>query len=157
MFDLKTEVLFDIRFSVAHPSEFIYVGNGGSGFRGIAPITGGTFQGPELSGTVKPFGADWFMVRKDNTFTIDVRILLATDDGAVIHMAYTGLMTADSHTVEKMLQGEYPPSAQCLITPRFDTGHQKYQWLNKEIAVGTGRVYFDENDPHVAYSIYALR
>jgi len=72
MYELKTELLFDIRFSVVHPSEFISVGNGGSGIRGVAPITGGSFQGPKLRGTLKPFGADWFLVRQDNTFAIDV-------------------------------------------------------------------------------------
>lgn len=157
MYELKTEILFDIRFSVTHPSEFIYVGNGGSGFRGIAPITGGNFQGPKLRGIVKSFGADWFLVRQDNTFTIDVRILLVTDDDAAIHMSYNGLMVADPSTVKNILQGEYPPAAQCLCTPNFETGHEKYKWLNKEIAVGTGSVYFEETDPHVAYTIYALR
>jgi len=157
MFELKTEYLFDIRLSVAPPSEFISVGNGGWGNRGIAPITGGKFQGPKIKGTVKPGGADWFLIRQDNAFILDVRILLETDDGASIYMPYDGIMVASDEVVEKLAKGGFPSEAQCLSTPRFETSHERYKWLNKIKGAATGRVVFDPNEPFVEYSVYALR
>jgi len=157
MFELKNEYLFDLHFSVAPPSEFISVGQGGWGNRGIAPINGGTFQGPKMKGIVKPGGADWFLIRQDNTFILDVRILLETDDGAFIYMPYDGIVVASDEVVENLANGDFPPEAQCLSTPRFETSDERYKWINKIKAAATGRVVFDPRTPFVEYSVYALR
>ena len=52
-----------------------------AGLRRIAPVTGGTFAGERLSGTVIG-GADWVINRPDGVMVIDVRLTLKTDDGA---------------------------------------------------------------------------
>ena len=61
------------------------------GTRAIAPITGGTFEGPRLRGKVLPGGADWTLLRTDGVLELDLRITLETDDGALIYMTSFGL------------------------------------------------------------------
>jgi hypothetical protein len=43
-----------------------------AGLRGIAPVSGGQFEGERLRGTVRP-GNDWFVTRADGTLVIDAR------------------------------------------------------------------------------------
>jgi len=50
----------------------------------IVPVTGGTFEGPRLCGTVQRGGGDELVERADGVRKLDVRITLATDDGALI-------------------------------------------------------------------------
>ena len=61
------------------------------GTRAIAPITGGTFEGPRLRGKVLPGGGDWTLLRSDGVLELDLRITLETEDGALIYMTSFGL------------------------------------------------------------------
>lgn len=157
MYELSTDYLFDLHLDIARPSETIALGVSGSGTRFIFPITGGWVRGPKVNGTVKPLGADWAFIRPDNAFIIDVRILLETDDGAFIDIIYDGIATFTDEQIEGFGQGVFPKEAQCLITPRFQTGHSSYLWLNKIKAVASGKVFFKGDDVTVEYSVYALR
>ena len=56
----------------------------------IFPITGGSFEGERLRGTVLAGGGDWVTAVADGTFELDLRVTLETDDGALIHMTFTG-------------------------------------------------------------------
>jgi hypothetical protein len=47
----------------------------------IVPISGGTFAGPRLKGTIILPSGDWVAQRPDGSRVLDVRILLQTDDG----------------------------------------------------------------------------
>jgi hypothetical protein len=62
--------------------------NGGSL---IVPISGGTFAGPRLKGTIIPPSGDWVVQRPDGSRLLDVRILLQTDDGQKIYMSWRGI------------------------------------------------------------------
>ena len=75
------------------------IGETPSGNRRIGLVAGGTFEGPKLRGTVLPGGADWIIGRPDGVTTLDVRIVLQTDDGAAIGLTYRGLRhgPADGH------------------------------------------------------------
>src|SRR5260221_10863172 len=42
------------------------------GTRVIAPITGGTFEGPRLRGRVLPGGGDWTLLRSDAVLELDL-------------------------------------------------------------------------------------
>lgn len=103
------------------------VPDGPHGTRVIVPITGGTVTGPRVTGTVDPLGADWLTMRADGTAQLDVRALIRTTDGAVIHTTYKGIMeqTADGRRI--------------VTAPLFETGDANYSWLNsiQAIAVGT--------------------
>lgn len=93
------------------------------GRRRVAVVVGGSFEGPRLRGEVLPeAGADWLLVRPDRSLLLDVRITLKTDDGAFIYMTYRGIR-----------QGQYFRTA-----PFFETGDERYAWLNDIVSVGVG-------------------
>ena len=110
-----------------------------AGTRATVQVHGGTFRGPRLNGTVVGPGADWATVRADGSIRIDVRLLLRTDDGADIYMTYTGV--------------GLDMGAQLRTAPLFETGDERYAWLNKVQAVGTGS---SADGSVVDYQVYAL-
>jgi Protein of unknown function (DUF3237) len=65
------------------------------GHRRIVPLTGGTFTGPELIGTLLPgVSADWQTVLPDGTALGDIRYTLRTDDGALLYVQSPAFATA---------------------------------------------------------------
>ena len=48
------------------------------------------FEGERLRGNVLQPSGDWITVRPNGSMKLDVRIVLSTDDGASIYMAYFG-------------------------------------------------------------------
>ena len=52
------------------------VGDTPHGRRRIIPITGGTFEGPSIRGTVEPGGADWQIIRPDNVAELEAKYTL---------------------------------------------------------------------------------
>ena len=157
MFELKTEYLFDTRFIAAPSTEYMMAGEGGSGIRCIVPITGGTVEGPRIKAKAKSFGADWVLIRPDNAFEIDVRLVLETDDGAIIHMYYDGIAEIPDKEIAAALEGTWPEVVRGNTSPRFETGHPNYLWLNKVKGVATGEARLVGDHLEVCYSVYAMR
>src|SRR5256885_16337381 len=94
-----------------------------NGGRLIVPISGGTFTGPRLKGTIIPPSGDWVVQRPDGSRVLDVRILLQTDDGQKIYVSWRGI----AYT---------PPGGafNAHIVPVFKTAASKYAWLNNVVA-----------------------
>jgi hypothetical protein len=115
--------------------------NGPQGTRMIATVTGGSFEGPKLKGSIANCaGGDWLTIRSDGTFRLDVRLALETHDGAAILMTYNGIgRRVDGRTVVH-------------AAPTFETGDDRYLWLNGIQAVATGETH----DEGVTYEVYAL-
>ena len=115
------------------------LGAGPAGHRGIAPVTGGSFAGERLSGTVAP-GHDWFVTRADGVLVIDVRLMLTTDDGAMIYLTYQGRMTGKGDAMPRFRKGEQlaPEDYSLTIVAKFECGDPRYVWLNDAIVVGVG-------------------
>ncbi len=148
MNELKSEFLFELSATLNTDSH--QIGDGGHGTRRIIEVTGGSFEGPHLRGEVLPFGADFLAVRSDGVAELDVRIILRTDDGAEIYMTYLGL----SHTQSLGPYGEIPEGERYFrTTPRFETGAEQYQWLNRIFAVGVGQ---QAPPGSVRYLVYAI-
>jgi hypothetical protein len=95
----------------------------------IFPITGGSFEGERLRGTVLAGGGDWVTAVADGTFELDLRVTLETDDGALIHMTFTGVRDDANHYFRTL--------------PRFETAAPKYAFLNRLLAVGIGEIHPD--------------
>jgi hypothetical protein len=64
------------------------------GQRVMIPITGGTVEGPRLSGVVMPGGADWATRRGDGTSRVWARYALRLDDGTVLGVTNAGIVGA---------------------------------------------------------------
>jgi hypothetical protein len=110
------------------------------GIRATAPITSGRFEGPRLRGRVLPGGGDWTLLRGDGVLELDLRVTLETDDGALIHMASFGLRHGPPEVLAALARGETvdPATYYFRTTPRFETAHPKYAFLNRLLAVSTG-------------------
>jgi len=135
---LNTELLFTLTGTVGAPSE---IGVLPQGRRRIIPIEGGEFEGPRIRGQVLPFGADWMLIRPDGVAVIDVRATLQTDDDALIHMRYSGYRHGPTDIMQALADGEDvdPATYYFRIAVILETGADKYSWLNRIVAVGTGR------------------
>ncbi|MGD0471845.1 MAG: DUF3237 domain-containing protein [Candidatus Velthaea sp.] len=137
MIPLRSEFLFTLTGSVGAPIE---MASTPLGFRRIFPITGGTFEGPRLRGRLLPDGADYMLVRSDAVSIPDVRLVLETEEGHLILLSYGGFRHGSPEVMDRLARGELvdPSEYYFRIAPRFETGSQKYSWLNRILAVGTG-------------------
>ena len=83
------------------------VGETPYGRRRIATVTGGSFEGEELKGTVLPApGGDWLLLRRDGILMLNVRLTLKTDDGHLVYMSYEGMRHGPAWVIEQLNKGE---------------------------------------------------
>jgi hypothetical protein len=112
-----------------------------SGGKWIFEVSSATFEGERVRAKLKGHAAaDWLTVGSDGTGTLDVRALMETDDGALVFVQYSG-------RVDVSVGGP------TYATPRFETGDDRYRWLNKIQAVGKGILKGDT----LTYELYELR
>jgi uncharacterized protein DUF3237 len=138
MAEIRTRHLMTMSLGV---SGMQVVGATPGGNRRIGLVSGGTFQGERLRGRVLPGGADWLMVRSDGSTTLDVRLVLETDDKAAIGMTYRGMRHGPAAVIERLNRGEAvdPSEYYFRIAIGFETSAPAYDWLNRIIAIGSGR------------------
>ena len=77
------------------------------------------------------------------------------DDGRLIYAWYGGVLHAPPEVMERMVQGERdidPSEYYFRTTPVFETGSEKYGWLNRIVAVGISR----RMETGVAYTAYEI-
>jgi hypothetical protein len=137
MFEIKTQKLMSLKLQVAGLQ---MVGPAPSGDRRVGVVAGGVFTGERLNGTVLPGGADWIIVRPDGCTVLDVRLVLQTDDGALIGLTYRGLRHGPAEVMDKVARGEPvdPGSYYFRTTVMFETASERYGWLNRVFGIGTG-------------------
>lgn len=109
------------------------------GKRRVIPITGGTFSGPAIKGTVEPGGADWQIVRPDNVAELDAQYTLKTDDGIFIYIKNKGYRHGPAEVLQRLAKGEVvdPKEYYFRTVPVFETSSEKYDYLNKFIYIAT--------------------
>ena len=85
-------------------------------------------------------GGDSTILRADGVLELDLRITLETDDGALIHMMSFGLRHGPPEVIAAIARGESvdPSTYYFRTTPRFETEHPKYAFLNRLLAVSSG-------------------
>lgn len=129
--------LCDLTVELATPLE---LGPSPRGRRRIIPIVGGTVAGERLRGRILHLGADWQTILADGTAELDTRYSIETHDGALIDIRNFGYRHGPPEIVAALARGEpVDPSLYYMRTqPRFETGDERYQWLNRLICVGTG-------------------
>jgi hypothetical protein len=133
-------------------------GTGPFGRRMIAVVTGGDFEGERLKGRVLPGGGDWALIDDvRDTLRLDARVIWRTDDGAKIHVHYTGVLRPYSEAPRQFARGgtlsEADRRALYFRTrPIFETGDAHYAWLNDIVAVGVGLI----TPTGVAYELHEV-
>jgi len=140
---LTTELVLEARVTVAAPME---LGQTPYGRRRVIPITGGTFTGPRIKGTVVPGGADWQVIRSDGVTELTAMYELKADDGTLIHVTNKGLRHGPDAVMQRLARGEAvdPASYYFRTVPVFEAPAGAYDWLNRSIFVGTGARYAGE-------------
>lgn len=112
-----------LRVEIAPP---LVIGEVGPGFRRVIPITGGTFEGPQLRGEVLPGGADWNLTRPDGVAEVWARYTLRADDGTLIGIVNAGLVVPQ------------PDGSRLARTvPQFEVSGEQHGWLRRGVFVGT--------------------
>lgn len=106
------------------------INNTQHGRRVVIPITGGTFEGPLLKGTILNGGADYQLASADGMRTeLEAIYSIKTDDGIYIHVRNRGIIAN-----EKGENGQ--PSFYFKAAPQFEApADSKYGWLNNAIFV----------------------
>jgi uncharacterized protein DUF3237 len=123
----------------ADVGEVISLGPAPGGERRVVAITGGTFAGQELAGTVLSGGADWQVKWDDGTLAIDAHYALREQGGALIEVRSQGVRTAAPAVLERLARSdEVDPGEYYFRTAmRFTTGDAALGWLNRILAVAT--------------------
>ena len=134
---MDTRPLMTLRVTVGAPQK---IGPVPGGVRVTVPIVEGTFEGPRLRGRVLPGGGDWTLLRPDGVLELDLRITLQTDDGALVYLTSFGLRHGPPEVIAALGRGEEVDPAKYYFrtTPRFETSAQRYEFLNRLLAVATG-------------------
>jgi len=121
----------------------VLVPDGPAGTRSIVTVTSAHLAGPRIVADMVPGTAagDWLTVRPNGTAQLDVRLCLRTDDGADVFVHYHGIARTDADGTTTI-----------RTAPRFETGDERYAWLNDTFAVAVGGRTADG----VSYELYAL-
>jgi hypothetical protein len=136
--ELRTRPLLAIRLDVRGPMPVIATPGAG---RRIGVVTGGTFDGERLSGTVMDGGSDWQTLRADGSVALDVRLILKTDDGTHVAMTYRGVRHGTPEAIARVDRGEVvdPSEIYFRTLVQFETAAPRHDWLNHVVAVGVGQ------------------
>ncbi len=120
-FAMQLKVLIDKPYSVGETHQ---------GRRVVVPISGGTFVGPFIKGTILPGGADYQLVNADGTRTaLEAIYSIRTDDGVYIHVRNRGIVVND-----KDASGQ--PRNYFMAAPQFEAPRDsRYAWLNDAVFV----------------------
>jgi muconolactone delta-isomerase len=119
----------------------IDLGETAGGRRRIVPLTGGTFTGPEISGTLVPgASADWQTVLPDGTALGDIRYTLQTDSGAVLFVQSHSVRHGSPDVLARLSRGEHvDPSEYTFRTAtQIQTGAADLAWMNKGVFISVG-------------------
>lgn len=150
---LRTEFLFRLVLQAGTPQ--MAAAGPGQELR-VIPVTGGSFEGPALKGTLVPgTTADWLRVEPDGTAHMDVRLVLRTEGGQHLYMQYSGVRTGPPEVLARLGRGETvdPADYYFRIAIRFETSDPDLAWLNRVLAVGVGQ----RPPAGPTYDVYVVR
>jgi hypothetical protein len=119
----------------------IDLGDTAAGRRRVVPLTGGTFAGGELRGTLVPgASADWQTVRADGTAFGDIRYTLRTDAGDLLLVRSRGVRHGSPDVLARLGRGEDvdPSEYTFWSSTEIETAAAALDWLNTGVFVATG-------------------
>ena len=121
--------------------ERIEVGSGPKGTRLVVDVESIEVESDRVKASLAATdAADWLTLSEDGSIgCVDVRFTLKTDDGAYIYVEYAGRADMANGLI--------------ATAPTFQTGDERYAWLNKIQAVGAGAL---EGNGRLIYSLYEV-
>jgi hypothetical protein len=139
MVEIKLRPLFDLRIETANGAT--HIGPVPTGYqRRVVFVTGGSFEGERLRGTVLPGGGDFLIMRPDGAMHLDVRLVLETDKGEMIYMTYVGRRHGPPEVMERYKKSEPVAYGEDYFRTivQFETAAGHLSWLNGILAIGAG-------------------
>lgn len=104
------------------------IGEGAAGMRSVGEVTSAEIAGERIKATLAGAAAADWLVLHGGIGCVDARMTIRTDDGALIYVQYGGrLNLADPAN-----------GIHAYVAPVFETGDERYAWLNAIQAVGKG-------------------
>ena len=152
--DIDATPTFDHLLDMRVTFESVQVFSTPLGTRMTYVVKQGRCVGPRIAADVLPGGGDWVMLGTDGVGRLDVRATLRTDDGAVINLTNTGRVQMDRATVDRFTAGELIRHDEMTArsSPLFETGDERYLWLNAVHTVAIHQVSLSE----VHYRVFAV-
>ena len=146
--DPRLTRVFRLEATLGEPLD---LGDTARGRRRIVPLTGGTFAGPDLNGSLLPgASADWQIVLPDGTVLGDIRYTLQTDDGAILYVQSLGVRHGSAEVLARLGRGEEVDANEYTFrtSTRIEAASARLDWLNKGIFIsvagrGTGGVIYE--------------
>jgi hypothetical protein len=134
---MELEFAFELRVEV---SAIQVMGDTPKGNRRMIPITGGTFEGPKIKGTIQAGGYDWQVIRIDGVAELDAHYVLETNDDVLITIVNQGLRRGSPDVMKRLSEGKdvNPSEYYFRSIPVFETADPKYAWLTQSVFVATG-------------------
>lgn len=118
-------------------------------------MTDGLLSGPRISARVAMPGGDWLHVGGDGYWRPNVRMQLRSHDDALILLQYSGLVQQTDklkRAADSGLPTQYPDHYMRMLF-RFDTGAEKYLWLNQHLFLAEGRL---AGPKQIEFAIYRV-
>ncbi|NEU98294.1 DUF3237 domain-containing protein [Bradyrhizobium uaiense] len=133
--------------AAARLAERVPIPEGPSGTRAIVEVLSMQCTGERFRATLKgATAADWLTIAPGGQFgTPDVRLVLETDDQAIVFVQYNGRIDFAAA----------PGKFRLVVAPRFETGDARYAWINRIQAVGVG--VMDLATRSLTYDFYEVR
>src|SRR5437879_2014406 len=100
---MRNQPLFIFQIQIKPPS---VIGATPGYDRRVGEIAGGRFEGERLRGKILSGGSDWQSLRSDGAITLNVRLEMETDDGALIGVTYLGMRHAPKGVLDRITRGE---------------------------------------------------
>jgi muconolactone delta-isomerase len=131
------------------------LGDTAQGHRRIAPLTGGTFSGPNLNGKLLPgASADWQVILSDGTVLGDIRYTLLSDRGDVLYVQSRGVRHGSPEVLARLGRGENVDASEYTFRTwtQIETAAPDLDWLNKGVFISVG----GRTSGVVIYEIYLV-
>ena len=100
------------------------------GGRSIGEIRSVTLEGERMKASLAGAAAADWMVINGTVASIDVRMTLRTHDDALVYVQYGGRLDL----------ADRANGLHARVAPVFETGDERYAWLNAVQAVGKGKL-----------------
>jgi hypothetical protein len=120
---------------------------------------------PAISGRVE-WGGDAVFLRDDDVAESDIKVVIHTDDQAIIHMSYRLLGYVGPGGVSRIVNGQgkdslgtedQPYEAPIMTSPSFQTASPDFRWLNDIQGIGFARAQLVRSKfRRITCDIYAL-
>jgi hypothetical protein len=114
------------------------LGDIAQGHRRIVPLTGGTFRGPEITGTLLPgASADWQIILPDGTALGDIRYVLQTEGGDLLYVQSRSIRHGSAAVLARLGRGEDVDAAEYTFrtSTQIETAAPDLDWMNKGIFI----------------------